>query len=170
MKISFLVFLFSFIMIKAFSQESKKEAKEQRKIENQKLTEDLVNSRDFVFTGKMAYPQDGRSVNLTTRSNFMRFLPDRIESDMPYFGRAYSGAGYGGDAGLKFAGKPENYTVKKNKKNYQINIEVKADNDTYKLSLSVAFEGSATLTVISNNRSTITYNGDISAKEQPATK
>jgi hypothetical protein len=89
---------------------------------------------------------------------------------MPYFGRAYSGAGYGGDAGLKFAGKPEKYTVVKEKKNYQINVEVKSDNDTYKLSLSIGFEGSATLTVISNNRSTISYNGDISAPEQPAEK
>ena len=113
-------------------------------------------------------PQGGRSVNLTTRSNFMKFHPDLIESDMPYYGRAYSGAGYGGDSGLKFAGKPEKYTVVKEKKYYQINAEVKSDNDTYKISLSIGFEGSTTLMVISNNRSTISYHGDISAPEQAA--
>jgi hypothetical protein len=92
----------------------------------------------------------------------MKFSPDLIECDMPYYGRAYSGAGYGGDAGLIFKGKPEKFTVVKDKKYYQINAEVKSNNDTYKISLSVGFEGSASLTVISNSRSTISYNGDIS--------
>jgi hypothetical protein len=167
-KISILFLLFSLAIINSYSQESRKELKERQKIENQKKTEALVNTKEFVFTARTALPQGGRSVNLTTRSNFMKFHPDLIESEMPYYGRAYSGAGYGGDSGLKFAGKPEKYTVVKEMKYYQIHAEVKSDNDTYKISLSVGFEGSTSLTVISNNRSTISYQGDITAPEQTA--
>jgi hypothetical protein len=155
------------LMMSSFSQEkSKAELKEERKLENQKLTEALVNSGEFVFIGRTALPQGGRSVNLASRSNFMKFQPELIESDMPYYGRAYSGAGYGSnDEGLKFTGKPVNYTVTKNKKNYQVNFEVKGERDTYKISLSIGLEGSATLSVISMNRSAISYNGTISAPE-----
>lgn len=148
------------------AQENGKASKEAQKMALQQQTEQLVNARTFVFIGRTALPQGGRSVNLTTRSNFMRFHPDLIESDMPYFGRVYSGGGYGGsDAGLQFSGKPEDFTVIRKKNNYQINARVKGENDTYKISLSVSFGGSATLTVIPNNRSTISYNGEISAPE-----
>jgi hypothetical protein len=166
-KTAFSLILLTCIPASLFPQEkTSKELKEERKLEQQKQTETLVNGKDFVFIGTTALPQGGRSVNLTTRSNFMKFHPDLIQSDMPYFGRAYSGAAYGGDAGLKFEGKPEKYTVVRNKKNYQVNAEVKGENDTYKISLSVSFSGNASLTVVSNNRSTITYNGDIAAPEK----
>jgi hypothetical protein len=81
---------------------------------------------------------------------------------MPFFGRAYAGAGYGGDGGLKFKEKPGTFTIEKNKKEYTVTAVVKGDNDTYKISLSVGFEGNARLTINSNNRSSISYNGNIS--------
>jgi hypothetical protein len=149
-----------------YAQENKKASKEAQKMELQLQTEQLVNARTFIFIGRTALPQGGRSVNLTTRSNFMKFQPNLIESDMPYYGRVYSGGVYGGsDGGLQFSGQPEDFTVIRKKNNYQINTRVKGDNDTYKISLSVSFGGSATLTVIPNNRSTISYNGEISAPE-----
>jgi hypothetical protein len=168
MNISILIVLFTLVMRSGFSQESSKELKEKSKIEKQNNTEVLVNSKEFVFTGKTALPQGARSVDLTTRSNFVKFHPELIECDMPYFGRTYSGAGYGGDTGLRFSGKPEKYTVIKKKKNHQVDAEVKTGNKTYSISLSVGFEGSATLTVISSNQSTISYHGDITSPEPPA--
>jgi hypothetical protein len=90
----FLLPLFIFIPAALFSQEnSSKKSKEERKLEQQKQTEELVNSKTFVFVGTMAYPQGGKSVNLATTPNFIKFSPDMIESDMPFYGRAYSGAG-----------------------------------------------------------------------------
>jgi len=161
------MFLLGILNISYSQEKSKQELKEERKLESQQQTETMVNAKTFVFIGRTALPQGGRSVNLTTRSNFMKFQPDLIESDMPYYGRAYSGAGYGsGDEGLKFTGKPENFTITKNKKNYQINAEVKGERDAYKISLSVSLEGSATLSVISGNRSAISYNGTISIPEK----
>jgi hypothetical protein len=153
-----------FLITHGYSQEGVKKSAEERKLESQQLTDSLIQGRKFVFTGRMAFPQGGRSVNLASRSNFVKFMPNRIECDMPYFGRVYSGAGYGGDAGLQFSGPPEVYTVTKKKKNYLLEAEVKGD-EIYKIMLSVGFDASASLTVMCNSRSTISYNGEISPIE-----
>jgi len=171
-KYSILAVLFSFIVTIGFAQEkSKKQLKEERKIEKQKQTEAMINAKEFVFIANTALPSGYRSVNLTTNTNYVKFHPDLIDSYMPYYGTAYGGVGYGtGDTGLKFEGKPEEYTVTKGKKNYQVNAVVKAEHDTFRLSLSVGFEGSASLSIISNNRSSISYNGEISAPEKKEEK
>ena len=167
-KISILVILFSLMMTSGFSQEkSRSEIKKERKLEKQSQIAEMVNAREFVFIGRTAQPQGYRSVNLASNPNFVKFHPDMIEGDMPYFGKAYSGVGYGGDGGLKFDGVPEDYTVEKRKKNFLIEAVVKGENNVYNINLSVGFEGSATLSINSNNRSPISYNGDISAPEKP---
>ncbi len=172
-KIPTVFVLLTMLVTGSFAQDAKKELtkkelKEQQKIETQKLVEALVNAREFVFTAGTALPQGGRSVNLTTRPNYMKFHPEMIESDMPYFGRSYTGGGYGGDAGLKYEGKPEAYTVTKKKNNYLIETEVKTSGDTYKITLSVGFQGSTYVTVICSSRSTISYDGIIYPPEKPA--
>ena len=165
-KISILAIIFSIILNPLFSQEkSKRELKEEKKIERQQQVEALVNSREFVFIAIKAQPQGSRSIDLTTNQGKVKFHPDLIESDMPFFGRAYSGAGYGGDSGMKFKGNPEEFTVVKKKKNYQVNAVVKGERDTYKLFLSISISGSASLSINSNNRSSISYTGDISVPE-----
>jgi hypothetical protein len=163
-RILVLVLLFLFIVISAYSQEkSKKQLKEEEKIEKQKQSEAMINAREFVFVGRTAVPTGYKTVNLASHSNYVKFHPEMIESNMPFYGKAYSGVGYGGDNGLTFEGKPDEYTVTKGKKNYQIEAVVKGEKDTYKLSLSVGFEGSASLSIHSNNRSSISYMGEISA-------
>ena len=162
-KISLFLVLMSLIMTSAFPQEkSKKELKEEQKLEKQKQVETMVNDTVFVFVGKTALPTGMSSVNLSSNPNYMKFQPEMIESEMPFFGKAYSGIGYGGDTGVKFKGKPEEFTVVKKAKNYQIDAVVKGTADNFRISLSVGFEGSATLSIISNNRSTISYQGEIS--------
>lgn len=171
-KVLLLLALSVLITTAGFSQEkSKKELKAERKIEKQKQTEALVNSKEFLFTARTAMPQGGRSVDLTTNPGSVQFHPDMIKSDMPYFGRVTGSAAYGGrDGGMKFEGKPEGYTVTAKKNGYQVNAEVKGENDTYRLSLSVSSEGSSSLSITSNNRSVISYNGEISAPEKPSEK
>jgi hypothetical protein len=163
-KISFLMVLMFLILTSAFSQEkSKKEIKEEEKLQKQMQIETLVNSKEFVFVARYAIPSGGRQVNLTSNPNYVKFHPELLDGYMPYFGKAYSGIGYGGDSGIKFKDKPETFTVEKKKKNFQIDAEVKGENDTYRLSLSVTFEGSTSLSIISNNRSFISYQGEIMA-------
>jgi hypothetical protein len=152
------------------SQEtSGKKSREEKKLEQQKQTETLVNSRKFVFVGTMAYPQGGRPVNLTTRQNFVKFSPDLIDSDMPFFGTAYTGAGYGGssDGGLSFKGAPDEFTVEKTRKGYDIQVKVKTTNESFTLSLTVGTPGNASLTISSIGRSPMSYSGAISVPETP---
>lgn len=163
----FLVLLLSLIVTISFAQEkTRKQLKEARKIEKQKQTEILVISKEFVFVARNTSPQGFRNIDLTTNINYIKFQPDFIKSEMPFFGTAYSGVAYRGDGGLNFEGKPQEYTIRKEKKAYQIKAIVKGQYDVYTMYLSVFFDSSASLSINSNNRSTISYNGEISAIEK----
>jgi hypothetical protein len=159
----------SFLLaIPSFTQQkSKKELRAERGLEKQKQIEEMINAKEFVFVARTAIPQGGRPIDFTTHTNYVKFHSDLIESYMPYYGRAYTSVGYGNDTGLKFEEKPDKFTVTKEKKNYQVNVEAKGISDYFNLSLSVGFEGNATLIISSNNRSSISYIGDISAPEKP---
>lgn len=168
-KISILSILIVLYFTAGFAQEkTKKQVKAERKIEKQNQVEAMINARTFVFTARTAIPQGYKTVNLNTNMYNVSFEPENINSYLPYYGRAYSGIGYGNDSGLKFEGKPEEFTVTKGKKNYTVKAVVKGERDQFSLMLTVSFEGSASLTVNSNNRSTISYNGVISEPEKPA--
>jgi hypothetical protein len=167
----FLALLLSLVVTICFAQEkTKKQLRQTRKIEKQKQTEILVNSKEFVFVARNASPQGFRNIDLTSNANYIKFQPDFIKSEMPFFGRAYSGVAYRGDGGLNFEGKPQEYTFKKEKKAYQIKAVVKGQYDVYKMYLSVFYDGSASLSINSNNRSTISYNGEIRPIEKKEIK
>lgn len=156
----------SMILTPAFPQEkSKKELKEEEKLQKQIQIETLINSKDFVFVAKYALPMGARQINLQTNPNYVKFNPDLMDGYMPFFGTATSGIGLGGDNTIKFKDKPESFNIEKKKKNFQIDAKVKGENDVYRLSLSVSFEGNSSLSIISNNRGTISYQGEISPSE-----
>ena len=139
-----LLFFFAFLFLTpSIAQEkSKKEIKEEKKLEKQKQIALLVESKEFVFVANRVMPQSGRTINLTT-DYFAEFQPELIKADLPFFGRAYAGAGYGGsDGGIKFEAKPTIYSVEKKKKAYYIKADVRGERDSYSLMLVVYFEGS----------------------------
>jgi hypothetical protein len=147
-------------------EKTKKQIKEEAKLEKQKQIALLVNSKEFVFSPRSVTPQGGRNINLTDVSYGMEFHPDLIKSYLPFFGRAYSGVGYGGDNGMEFEGKPTVYTIEKTKKAHVVKVEVRGARDSYSIMLSVYFEGNAYLTISSNNRSSISYDGTVAAIEK----
>ncbi|MCX6236802.1 MAG: DUF4251 domain-containing protein [Bacteroidia bacterium] len=163
-----LAFLMMIVLTSGFAQQiSKKAQREKNKIEKQHLIDSLINSREFVFVAIRALPQGGGSVDLTGNTNYIKFHPEMIESDMPFFGRAYV-VDYGGNGGIKFEGKPVEYKVvtRKESKGFEIDATVSVTRDSYKLSLLVSPEGNATLTINSNQRSSISYNGNIEKFEE----
>ncbi|HWS61004.1 MAG TPA: DUF4251 domain-containing protein [Flavobacterium sp.] len=158
-----LAFLFAFISFARLEaqEKTKKQLKEEKKLEKQKEIGILVESKEFVFVANRVMPQSGRVINLTTVYN-VDFHPEWIKSDLPFFGRAFSGVGYGGsDEGMKFEGKPTVFSIEKNKKAYIIKADVRGEKDSYFMILTVYFEGSAILSINSNNRSSISYDGEI---------
>ncbi len=161
-KISVLLIVFFFLASSSMAQEkSKKEIKEEKKLALQKDVDDLVNSKEFIYMAATAFPSGMRSVNLSVNSYYVKYHPNHIESYMPYYGRVYSAAPYTGDGGLKFEGEPSEFKVEKGKKNYSVTANVKSGAENYTLNLIVNFDGSAALSIISNNRNTISYNGHI---------
>lgn len=155
-------FVFSGVNVMA-QQKSKKQLREEAKVEKQKQTALLVASKEFVFSPKSVFPQGGTNITLNDSSYSLEFHPDFIKSYLPFFGRAYSGVGYGGDTGMKFEGKPITYTIEKTKKASIIKVAVRGEQDSYSITLSVYLEGAAYLSINSNNRSSISYDGAIKA-------
>ena len=154
-----LVIMLSFLSIAVLAQETKQE-KRQAKYE---AALSLINSENFEFIAQRANPPKVRSIDLTTNPNFLRIKSDKGSADMPYFGRAYSGGYSGSDGGIKFDGPFESYDVTKNDKKQRIVIKfkVKGSGDTYNCTLSISSLESAYLSVISNNRQGISYDGYI---------
>lgn len=162
MKTLVLSFFLSLSMLISFGQEkTKQQIKEEQKLAKQKEVEALIDSKEFEFVGDRAYPQSGRSIDLTTNPNYFRLKNDSIHSEMPFFGRAYSGVAYGSGGGLHFKGPIKNYSVEKGKKKYIIKADVRDSSDSYSVFLTVFFDGGASLTINSNNRAPINYSGDI---------
>ncbi len=158
-----MTFFLSFSVLIGFAQEkTKQQIKEEQKAVKQKEIDALVESKEYEFEAVMAYPQGTRNIDMTTNSNFLRFQKDTIHSEMPFFGRAYSGVGYGrGGGGLDFKGAIKDYSIKKGKKSYTIKANVRGDSETYSVLLTVYFDGGASLSINSSNRSPITYRGEI---------
>jgi len=164
LKISILLAFFLFFVSFTNGQEkTKKQIKEEKKIALQKEVEMLVNTKEFIFIGETAFPIGYKTVNLGTNSNYLKFHPDYIESFMPYFGKSY---GYGtgatsNEVGMKFEGKPTEFTVTTGKKNHVVKAVVNGASDTYTINVTVGFDGASTLSIISTNRSNISYGGQI---------
>jgi len=166
-KFYIILLVLSVVMTTGFSQgKTRSELKEERKLEKRKQVEMMINAKNFVFVPQTALPEGMKPVNLSINQNYIKFQADLIDSYMPFFGHAYSAVAYSTDKGLSFKGKPEKFTIEKNKKAFQIDVVVKGETDIFRLFLSVGFEGSASISISSNNRGTISYQGEISAPEK----
>ena len=160
-KLSILLVLFSFFNIVCFAQEkTKKELKAERELEKQKEIKALIDSKNFLFEAQKVIPQGGRFIILDYNTYFLKFNTEKTTCDLPFFGRAYN-ISYGRDGGIKFEGKPEKVRIEKRKKSYIIKTTVKGKEDVYDLMFTVFFDGGTTLSINSNNRASISYDGEI---------
>jgi hypothetical protein len=107
-------------------------------------------------------PLRGTSKVLNTDQYTLHVKEDKAEAYLPYYGRAYE-IDYGGDGGIDFDASFKEYTVeiKDEKKRVIIEFKVKAQKDMYRCHLAVSQNGSATLTINSNNRESISYLGKL---------
>ncbi|MDQ6470765.1 DUF4251 domain-containing protein [Flavobacterium sp. LHD-80] len=169
-KLSILLAFSCLFTLPAFAQEkSKKELKAEQELKKQKEIEALIDSKNFAFEAQKATPQGGRLLNLDYNTYFLKFNEANTTCDLPFFGRAYNVA-YGGDGGIKFEGVPENTRIEKSKKKIIVRSTVKGKNDVYDLLLTVFFNGDASLSVNSNNRAPISYDGVVEAPKTDEVK
>ena len=155
--------IISIFALSSIAQNSRKAEKNKQRDEQYNLALQLIDAGKYEFNGRRAITQKGRSIDLTTRSNFLRINDNKAMADMPYFGRAFSGGYSTTDGGVNFDGSMEEVDIQKNqkKRRIQVRFKVRGSDDTYTCSLAVNGPETATLSVSSNKRQTITYNGTL---------
>ncbi len=162
-----IVFLSSILMFGTADVLAQKKSKKERRMEQFTDTRKLVDSKQFIFVPDRAFPQGGRSIDLTTNYGFIKIMGDETEGDMPFFGRGYT-IPYGGDGGIKFDKTSiENEQVEVNEKKMRItySFEAKSKDDHFSIYMDIGYNGNTSVSVNSNNRSQISYSGEISMIE-----
>lgn len=142
------------------AQEKTKSASKTNSVKTGRI-ESLLQSKNFEFIANKVFPMSAAPRNIAGSSYSVEFSPEMIVSNMPFFGRAYSGVIAGRDSGMNFKGSPAEYRIERNKKGLELFAKVKTDEGVYTLSLSVSDSGFASLTISSSNRETMSYRGEI---------
>ncbi len=153
----------------AAQEKTKKELKQERELEKEKEVQSLLDTQNFVFEAQKVTPQGGRLIQLDYNTYFLKFNTENTTCDLPFFGRGYN-VGYNSDGGIKFEGKPENIKIENKKKSTILKATVRGKNDVYDLFFTIFFNGTATLSVNSNNRAPINYDGLVSAPKKEESK
>jgi hypothetical protein len=148
----------SSVLISSAIPRDRKEARQ----EQYHNTIELVESGEFIFEARRAYPQAGGPVDLTTNRGFIEVSETTGEARLPFFGRAYN-IPYGGRGGINFSGEKENIEISKNhdrmKVNYSFGVR---DRDYYQVQMNISYNGDAYVIITSTNRARISYHGHIS--------
>lgn len=144
-------------------------AKKEKKAAREQAVKNLIESTHYRFVARTAQPMSGGSINLTSEYDLV-VDSTQIRSFLPFFGRAYYAEYGSSEGGIKFDNKADKYTVDWNakKKTYRINIKVKGKRDVYQLLLDVGISGYANLTIISNDKQSISYYGAIEKIKDPS--
>ncbi|APQ19067.1 DUF4251 domain-containing protein [Maribacter hydrothermalis] len=141
----------------------------------------LVSSKSYQFTADWANPMVTQSltaisnsglippgsnisrINLAGNSNYLKMDEDSISAILPYYGERQSGGGYGASSGIEFNGIPKDYQQIFDIKSstYSINFTINNSIEQYFIRMTIFPNKSTTVTVNSNNRNSIRYDGEI---------
>ncbi len=139
-------------------------------------TEKIVEAKTFTFVATSATPMNtqdisaimgrfpggnaGGSVNLNDPYYEVKVSPDSVVVYLPYYGRSFTAPTNPNEGGIKFSSKKFDYKSKKGKKQgWDVTVIPKDGREGYKLNLNISSEGYASLSIVSNNKQSISYNG-----------
>ena len=123
----------------------------------------MVDSQRYIFQAQTALPLRGGARHLTTEYD-LKVTKEAINSDLPYFGRAYSAPMNATQSPLQFTSKDFSYTTTPRKKGgWDVVIKPNDYTDVRLMTLTISTAGYATLQVTSQNRDAISFNGVIVA-------
>ncbi len=121
---------------------------------------DMVDSHRFTFVAESVNPNRGRFRTLTSRYD-VRVSSDSLVSYLPYFGRAYTAPIDPSEGGIHFTSTDFSYDVTNNGSDkWNLLIKPKSQ-DVRQLNFTIFGNGSATLSVTSNSREPISFNGHL---------
>lgn len=139
-------------------------------------TAKIVAEKTFVFIANTANPLNsndinnilrqmpgnvsGGNINLSGSNYDVRINADSLVAYLPYYGRSFSAPLNPDENGYKFKSKSFNFTTTPTKKGgWEILIVTKDVKDNPRLSFSISQNGYVSLSIISNNKQSISYNG-----------
>jgi hypothetical protein len=153
--------LLMLLMVAVFNFTYAQSSKEERDAEKIAAIQNMVQSKNFVFVAETMNPMGGRSMFLNSVFD-LRVSPDKIQSDLPYFGRAFIAPIDPTRGALQFVSEDFNYGIEPAKKGgWEVSIVPNDHRDVRQMSLSISPKGHAFLQVLSNNRQSISFNGHI---------
>ena len=149
----------------------------------------LIKDRSFEFTADWANPMatqglnaisnagllppgsNAGSIQINGTANLLKVKGDSVMANLPYYGERRFGGGYGSNTGIEFEGIPKNYTEDYDTDKQQYNISFLMDKkmENYNVNIFVFPNKTATVTVTSNQRNTIRYQGHVAKLEGPET-
>jgi hypothetical protein len=125
----------------------------------------LIDSGVYVFRAQSVMPMTGRVRQLTTDDYTLKITKEKITSDLPYFGQAYTAPMDPTKAGIQFTSKDFSYTMTPRKKGgWDVLIKPKDYKDVQQMTMTISSAGYASLQVISNSRQAISFNGIVAAQ------
>ncbi|MFV0346279.1 MAG: DUF4251 domain-containing protein [Bacteroidales bacterium] len=139
---------------------SRKETKAAREAEKIAMIDSLITNKTYSFEAQSAQPMGFRNINLSSLYS-VDFNGDSVRVDLPYFGRAYSSAGYGEDGGIHLDSVTNYEMTKKDDGSYRITFDGKDDHNEYNFDMSSSNEGFASLSITITNKSQISFQGVI---------
>jgi len=161
-KLVTLLFVFTLFSTQFIAQ-TKKELKEEKAVKEYEVMKSLINSKEYVFDATWISTSRGRRINIAGGSNSITVKQDSTKAAMQFFGEVYSIRN--SNEGVSFDNVMGNYKVEFNDKKRRITISfnVKNKSETYGILMSVSKTGYTYVDVFSNNKSNVTYDGNVSA-------
>jgi len=162
-KLITLMFVFTLFSGQLVAQ-TKKELKQEKAQKEYEALKTLINLKEYVFDATWISTSRGRRINISAGSNSIIVKQDSTKAAMQFFGEVYSLRSTSGE-GVAFDNVMENYQVKFDDKKRRISISfnVKNKSETYGVFISVNKTGYAYVDIYSNNKSNVTYDGNLSA-------
>lgn len=160
--ISTLVFSISCTSSGSLTREQRKDIKAENMQEGLKIMSELLNSGTYLFTAQSATTSGGRTIQLNSNIYTLAVKDQMVKAYLPYYGRAYT-SDYSADPGMKFEGEPVEMAIKENEKkgNITVSYRVKTSGETYDITMIVSSSGFGSVSVISRNRQSISYYGNM---------
>ncbi len=120
-----------------------------------------LNTQDISkVMSKMPGAMQGGVINLTETYYEVKVTPDSVVAYLPYYGRSFNAPINQDDAGVKFTSKKFNYKSTKGKKRgWDTLVETKDAKENYRLAFNISDNGYVTLSLNSNNKQSVTYQG-----------
>jgi hypothetical protein len=145
-----------------------------------KLLDDMVAHKTFEIIVDRAYPQASSSMNAISNSgllgpgnsigridlagdgNYLRVQGDSVAGYLPYYGERQFGGGYGSNDAIEFKGIPKKFEISRDDNSYQLQFNVNDQSESYTIMVLMYPNLVSRITVNSNQRTTIRYDGMIS--------